>query len=108
MVEISTDELKKIDLRVGKVLEAKRVEGSEKLLALQIDLGNEKRQIVAGIAQFYKPDEIIGKNVVVVANLQKRKIFNLISEGMILAADNDEKISLITVDKDIKPGSKVR
>jgi methionine--tRNA ligase beta chain len=84
---ITLEEFKKLDLRVGKVIEAEKVEGSENLLKLKIDLGEEKRQIVAGIQKCYLPEDLIGKEIVVITNLEPRKIFGLENQGMLLAAD---------------------
>lgn len=85
MSPITIDEFKKIDLRVGKVLEASRIESSRKLIKLTVDLGSEKRQIVAGLAEHYRPEDLLGKYVVVVANLQPRRIMGYESQGMLLA-----------------------
>jgi methionyl-tRNA synthetase len=79
---------------------------SDKLLKLQVDIGNEKRQIVAGMQQFYRPEELVGKNVVVVVNLAPAKIFGMESNGMILAAGDQP--SLLVPEKPVEPGSKVR
>jgi len=94
---ITIDDFKRVELRVGKVVEASRVEGSKKLLKLVVDLGTEKRQIVAGLAEYYKPEEMVGKYVVVVANLQPRKIMGVESQGMLLATC--DKPVLLTIEK---------
>ena len=104
---ISFDEFSKIDLRVAKIIEAEKVEESEKLLKLKIDLGQETRQIVAGIAKLYKPEDLIGKEIVVVANLEPKVLRGLESQGMLLAAENRENISLLIPDKEIPPGAKI-
>ncbi len=107
---ISIDEFSKIDLRVGRVLEAERVPGSKKLIRLVIDLGElGKRQVVAGLGEYYDPAYFVGKNVVVVANLKPKKMMGVVSQGMILAAgcDPGETPRLLTVDGDVKPGTKV-
>lgn len=104
---IGIEDFLKVDLRVAKVLSAERVEGSEKLLKLQISLGDEERTIVAGIAKYYTPEELVGKKIVVVANLKPRKIFGITSQGMLLAASDGENLSLIVPDRDIKEGSKL-
>jgi len=104
---ISFEDFQKIDLRVAKVIEAEKVEGSEKLLKLKIDLGEETRQIVAGIAKFYKPGDLIGKKIIVVANLEPKVLRGLESQGMLLAAEDGEKISLLIPDKAISPGAKI-
>lgn len=106
--KISIEEFKKIDLRVAKVISARKVENSDKLLLLEIDLGEEKRQIVAGIAEYYKPEEIIGKEIIVVYNLQPAKIRGYESQGMLLAAkDNKGRLAILTPEKEVDPGSKV-
>jgi methionyl-tRNA synthetase len=106
---ITYDEFSKLELRVGKVLEAAAVPKKDKLLHLQVDLGEAKpRSIVAGIAQAYKPDQLVGKQVIVVANLAPRKLAGLVSEGMILAAGDDEILGLSALDRDAPPGTRVR
>jgi methionyl-tRNA synthetase len=106
MDKISIDEFAKMDIRVGKVIEAEPVPKSSKLLKLQVDIGTEKRQIVAGMAPFYAPDELVGKQVIVVVNLAPAKIFGVESNGMILAAG--ESASLLVPLKPVKPGEKIR
>ncbi|AZR74422.1 methionine--tRNA ligase [Anoxybacter fermentans] len=107
---ITFEEFQKIDLRVAKVLEAERIEGSSKLLKVQVEVGEEKRQLVAGIAKYYKPEELVGKKVVIVYNMKPAKIFGVESNGMILAAstDDDSLLAVTTLDKDLPTGSKVR
>ena len=106
---ISFDQFKNIDLRVAKILTAERVEKTDKLLRLEVEIGAEKRQIVAGMAEFLTPESMIGKLVVIVANLQPAKIRGLESQGMLLAAENDSgELSLLTVDKEIGTGAKIR
>src|SRR3989344_5168577 len=90
MEQISFEEFKKLDIRVGKILSADNMIGSEKLLKLYVDVGSEKRQIIAGIAKVYDPDELIGKSFVVLVNLEPRKLMGFESQGMILCADTDE------------------
>ncbi len=106
---ISIDDFKKIKLRTAKILEAERVPKSKKLIKLQIVLGEEKRQIVAGIGEKFGPEELIGKTIVVVANLQPAKLMGQESNGMLLAV-NDESgaVSLITGDRDAASGLEVR
>ncbi|HAW08594.1 MAG TPA: methionine--tRNA ligase [Bacteroidetes bacterium] len=96
---ISIDDFHKVQLRTAKIIKAEKIAGSDKLLKLQVEIGSEHRQIVAGIAKFYEADELIGKNIVVVANLKPTKLFNQMSEGMLLAAKtSDGKLSLIIPD----------
>ena len=103
---ISFEEFKKIDLRVGVVKHAERVPKSKKLLKLRVDIG-EERQIVAGIAQTHAPEAIIGKRVIIVANLQPAKLMGVESHGMLLAAGDGETLRLLTTEDPIRPGSKV-
>ena len=100
-------EFGKVDLRVAKVLEAERVEGANKLLKLQIDLGSERRQIVAGVAEYYSPEKITGMSIIVVANLKPAKIRGIESNGMLLAAKIDGVLTLIAPSGDIPAGAKV-
>jgi methionyl-tRNA synthetase len=94
---IDFDQFLNVDLRVGKILEAKAVQKSKKLLHLQVDLGFETRSIVSGIAQHYKPEDIIGKHVAVVANLKPALLMGIESQGMILCASNDDKLNLVEI-----------
>lgn len=103
---VSYEDFSKLDLRVAKVLEAKAVENSNKLIELIVDIGSEKRQIIAGIAKWYKPEELIGKNIVIVANMDYKKLAGMESQGMLLAA-GDQDIALLTIDKELAPGAKV-
>ncbi len=103
---ITIDYLDKIKLKVAKVLEAERVEGSEKLLKLKVSLGTEERQIVAGLQKYYAPEELVGKNVVIVANLKPAKLKGIESQGMVLAA-GDDIVKVITTDGDMQPGAEV-
>jgi methionyl-tRNA synthetase/methionyl-tRNA synthetase C-terminal region/beta chain len=106
---ITIDDFKKIDLRVGRVIEAEKVPKSEKLIKLLVEIGNEKRQVVAGIAQHYKPEDLIGKLIVVVANLQPAKLMGQESQGMILAASNESgTLTLVGVQSEISTGSAVK
>lgn len=98
----------RIDLRVAQVIQASRIEGAEKLLKLEIDLGTEKRQIVAGIAQHYAPEELVGKKIVVVANLKPAQLRGVESNGMLLAASDEQTISILTPLRDVTIGSKVK
>jgi methionyl-tRNA synthetase len=107
--DITYDDFDKLDLRVGKVLEAEKVPKADKLLKLIVDLGFEKRTILSGIAEYYQPEELVGKLVTVVANLAPRKIRGIESQGMLLMAGNDfGKLYSVGPDKDIEPGSVVK
>ncbi len=103
---IAYNEFSKIDLRVARVLECTVVENSNKLLRLYVDIGTEKRQIIAGIAKAYTPKELIGKNIIIIANVDYKMLAGLESQGMLLAADKDEPI-LLTMDKDVAPGTRI-
>ena len=103
---VTFEEFQKLDIRTGKVLSAEPVPKSNKLLKLQVDIGSETRQIVAGMQQFYKPEELVGKDVVVVTNLAPAKIFGVESNGMVLAAG--DAASLLVPFRPVEPGSKIR
>ncbi|HOA80331.1 MAG TPA: methionine--tRNA ligase [Defluviitaleaceae bacterium] len=105
---ISIDDFAKVELKVGEVLKCEKVEKADKLLKSQIKIGNEVRQIVSGIAQYYSPEEMVGKKVIVVCNLKPVKLRGILSEGMILAASDDNgNMVLVSTDKDIESGAKV-
>lgn len=128
---ITFDEFKKAELKVATIEAAERVEGSEKLIKLQLDLGvvssapavqapaegeeqvpapepvREKRQIVAGIGKRYAPEELIGKQIVIVANLAPRALMGIESHGMLLAASDDDGLALVTPDRNVTPGAQV-
>ena len=97
-----------VSLRVATIVSAEKVKKSRNLLKLKVDLGSEERTVVAGIAGSYQPEELPGKSVVVVANLKPRKLMGIESQGMILAAQEDEELTLVTVDRPISPGSSVQ
>ena len=103
---ITIDDFKKLEIRIGNVLECEKVEGADKLLKLTFDFGNEKRQIVSGISKSYSPDELVGKQIPVIVNLEPREIMGLESQGMIMAAIDENPI-VLTVDREVAPGSPV-
>ncbi len=105
---ISIDEFRKIDLRIATVLEAERVKNSEKLIKLIVDTGDGKRQIVAGIGKVYEPSTLVGKQIVIVANLKPAKLMGLQSEGMLLAAGESDSLSILIPEKQQKPGTRVK
>ncbi len=107
MAKISFEEFAKIDIRTGKVIEAILVPGSKKLIKLQVNVGGEVKQCIAGLGETYSPQNLQSKAVVVVMNLQPRKIFGLESEVMLLAAAENRQISLLTPDKELSPGSTI-
>ncbi len=105
---ITYDEFQKVELKTAKVLEAEKVEGTDRLLKLQIEVGDEKRQIVGGIAEFYEPKELIGKMIVIVSNLEPVTIRGIESNGMLLAAKKGKELSLIIIDSDnVESGVKI-
>ncbi len=107
-MELDITEFQKLELRVAEVKTAEKVEGADRLLKLQVDLGGELRQIVAGIAQHYTPEQLIGKKVVIVANLKPATIRGVESRGMLLAASNETGLSIITLDRELTAGAKVK
>jgi methionyl-tRNA synthetase len=106
--QIGIDDFARIDLRVGKILTAERVPKSTKLLKLQVDLGTETRQVLAGIGTTYEPDALIGRLVAVVANLKPATLMGLESQGMILAAGDKEVASLIGFVEPVQPGMRIK
>ena len=109
MEEITFEEFGKIDLRVAEVITAEKVEKADKLLKLTVKIGEEERPLVAGIAEYYDPEDLVGKKIVVVANLKPAKIRGTLSQGMLLAAEGpDNALALITLDRDIATGSTIR
>ena len=106
--EVTIDDFLKLDFRVGEVIEAEQVKKADKLLKLRVDLGYEKRQVVSGIAEHYKPGELVGKKVIVVSNLKPVKLRGELSQGMILAGEDDEGIlSLATIDQTLPNGTQI-
>ncbi len=108
MAEISFEDFMKLDIKIGKIKSAEKVEGADKLLKLTVDIGEREITLAAGIAQFYNPEDIIGKEIPVLVNLKPRKIRGILSQGMMLAADEDGKPVLLHPEKEVKPGSVVR
>jgi len=105
---VNFEDFKKVELKIAKIIAAERVEGSEKLLKLIVSLGEEERQIVAGIGKQYSPDGLPGKEIVVVANLEPRTLMGLESQGMLLAADDQGNPVLLTPEKEVSPGTGIR
>jgi methionyl-tRNA synthetase len=107
--KIDYEDFQKLDIRIGTILEAERVPKTKKLMKLLIDTGLDKRTLVGGIAEHYKPEDIIGKKVTILANLKPRKIRGIMSEGMLLMAENlDQNLAFLTPDKNVENGSKIR
>jgi len=106
--EITIDDFGKVDIRVGKILEARTHQDAKKLLVLRIDTGDKIRNIVSGIAEFYEPEDLIGKSVQVIVNLKPVKLRGELSEGMILAGENAKKELVVAfVEDKLNPGSKI-
>ena len=105
---ISIDDFAKIELKVGKVLECEKVENADKLLKSKIKIGDEIRTIVSGIALYYKPEEMVGKSVIVVSNLKPAKLRGIMSEGMILCAEDENCVKVISPESFVIDGSEVR
>jgi methionine--tRNA ligase beta chain len=107
-VEISFEEFQKLDLRIGKITEANQIPGSRNLIRLIVDFGTEKRQAVAGLAQWYKPENLVGKKCVFILNLQKRKVMGVESQCMILAAEDDKgNVVVLQPETEIAEGSRI-
>ena len=104
---INFDDFSKLNLRVGKIISAEEVEGSNKLIKMKVDIGDEERQIVAGISKYYSLDELTNKTVIVLINLEPRKIFGIKSQGMLLASIDGDEVSLLQTDKEMIPGSEI-
>ncbi len=108
MEHVTFDEFKRMDFRVGEVLKAERVEGTDKLLKLEVDIGTEKRTMVAGVADVYSPEELVGKKFVFIVNLKPAIIRGIESQGMLLAAEVEGKATIPFFDKDVQTGAKVK
>ncbi len=107
-MEIDISDFQKMDLRVGEIENCEKIKNSEKLVKLIVNIGEKKIQLVAGIALSYKTEELIGKKIIVLANLKPKKIFGIESQGMLLAAhDKNNFPVLLTVDKDVEAGAKI-
>ncbi|MGI6605575.1 MAG: methionine--tRNA ligase [Peptococcia bacterium] len=106
--EVTIEDFAKIDLRVAEVLTCEKVEKTEKLLKLEVKIGEEVRTIVSGIAKHYTPEEMVGKKVIVVANLKPAKLRGILSRGMLLAASNEDTLEVLTVEKELPTGSRVK
>lgn len=107
-MEVSFEEFKKLDMQVGKVLEANQIPGSRNLIRMIVDFGTEKRQAVAGLLKWYQPEDLVGKKYAFLLNLQRRKFMGVESQCMILAAENDKgSVVCLQPEKDIAKGSKI-
>jgi methionine--tRNA ligase beta chain len=108
MLMISIDDFRKVELKVATVKSAEAHPNADKLIVLQVDLGSEQRQICAGIRNHYTPEELVGKQVVVVANLETAKLRGLESQGMLLAASDDGRVIILTPEKPVLAGALVK
>jgi methionine--tRNA ligase beta chain len=108
MAEIPFNEFMKLDMRVGKIVEAEQIAGSRNLIRMIVDFGTEKRQSVAGLLQWYKPEELIGNKYAFLLNLQRKKFMGVESQCMVFAAEDDKgNVVLIKPEKDVEIGSKI-
>lgn len=106
---ITIDDFKKIELKIAKIETAEPIAGSEKLLKLNVSLGEEKRQILAGIGKSYTPEDLIGREIVIIANLEPRNLMGEESQGMLLAAsDEDGKPIILMPEKEVPPGTSIK
>ena len=105
---IPFNDFKKLDIRVGRILDVNNHPKADKLLVLKIDIGNEVKTIIAGIKNYYERDELMDKKVIVITNLEQKELRGIKSEGMILAAVKDDKVILLTPDQDIKEGAVIQ
>ena len=105
---IGIEDFMKVHLRVGRIVSAERVEKSAKLVKLRVDIGTETRQVVAGIGKSYTPEELMGKSVVIVANLKPAKLMGIESQGMLLAASDGDLLAVATFDRETRTGSRVK
>lgn len=108
MAKISIADFQKVDLRVAEVLSAEPVPKSKKLLKLSVKLGEETRTLVAGVAEHYPPQDLVGRKVIIVANLEPATLMGIQSNGMVLTASQDGPLGLLAVDRDVPSGAKVR
>lgn len=105
--EVSMRDFKKLEIRIGTVAEVERVPGSKNLYRMQVDMGNEMRQIVTGLVGLYTEEELRGKTIAVLTNLKPARIFGQVSNGMLLAAEAGDRLALLTVDREIPNGARV-
>jgi len=108
MSNISYDDFAKIDLRVAKISSVEKIPGKTKIVKGEVDLGSEKRIVIIGGAEFYEPEDLMGKTVIIVANLEPKKLAGIESNAMLLAADMDDKPFWLTVIEDVPVGTKIR
>lgn len=107
MQEINLEDFEKIDLRIGKIISVEEIPNASKLYKLQVDLGAEKRQLVAGIKEFYSREELLGKQIIVMANMKPAKIKGIESQGMLLAVKTKEGYALVASDREAELGARI-
>jgi len=107
-MSIRYDDFQKLDLRVAKILKVEKIPGKSRIVRGEIDLGNQTRDVIIGGAEFYEPEDLVGKTVIVVANLEPKKMAGVESNAMLLAADINDKPFWLTVDSDVPPGTKIK
>ena len=107
-MSISYDDFKKLDLRVAKIIKIEEIPGKNKIVKGEIDLGDEMRNVIIGGAEFYQPKDLVGKTVIVVANLEPKKMAGVESNAMLLAADVNDKPFWLTVGSEVPPGTKIK
>jgi tRNA-binding protein len=108
MIQVTYDDFAKLDLRVAKITQVEKILGKSKIVKGIIDLGGEKREVIIGGAEYYQPEELIGRKVIVIVNLEPRKIAGIESNAMLLAADLSDKPYWLTVNEDVPLGTKIR
>lgn len=108
MTNVTYDDFAKLDLRIAKIISTEKILGKSRIIKGVIDLGDEKREVVIGGAEYYQPEELVGKTVVVIANLEPRKIAGFESNAMLLAADVNDKPFWLTVQEDVPLGTKIK
>jgi len=108
MSYVKFDDFAKIDIRIGKIISVEDHPNADKLYVVKVDLGDEVRQLVAGLKAYYKKEELLNKYVAVITNLEPKKLRGVESQGMLLAADDGENVALLTPEKEVKLGAKVR
>lgn len=106
-MSVSYEDFKKLDLRVAKILSVEKIPGKTKIVKGVVDLGSEKRDVIIGGAEFYQPEELVGRTVIVVANLEPKKLAGVESNAMLLAADVNNKPYWLTVTDEVKPGTRI-
>jgi tRNA-binding protein len=104
---VSYEDFKKLDLRVAKIVSVEKIPGKTKIVKGVVDLGSEKRDVIIGGAEFYQPEELVGKTVIVVANLEPKKLAGVESNAMLLAADVNNKPYWLTVTEEVEPGTRI-